>query len=271
MIREIQDYWNGLEKKKIKAVAEKFQISQLTAKKYIHMSDAEIKSLDMPNNYRKRDSPMNDWLNVIYKMMQDGHSNETIYFYIKRQPDFTMSDRALGDYIYLLGKNNFPGRRPFHWKYVMELVLPPGVICFKRAEILKYLLTCNPKVKRNEELGKYIGVIKDKYPVAAWTETVFKEFHGILMGNDANKIDGFIENYRESKIRSFCNGIKKDIAPVKNAISHPESSGFVEGNNNKFKLLKRIVYGRSGLVNLAKKCKLAFLPKNEDFSLIDLV
>ena len=33
-----------------------------------------------------------------------------------------------------------------------------------------------------------------------------------------------------------------------------ESSGFVEGNNNKFKLLKRIVYGTIGLVNLAKKC-----------------
>ncbi|MEE1031858.1 MAG: transposase, partial [Ruminococcus sp.] len=43
------------------------------------------------------------------------------------------------------------------------------------------------------------------------------------------------------------------MAPVKNAISHPESSGFVEGNNNKFKLIKRIVYGRSGLVNLSKK------------------
>ena len=28
-----------------------------------------------------------------------------------------------------------------------------------------------------------------------------------------------------------------------------------KGYNNKFKVLKRIVYGRSGLVNLEKKCK----------------
>ncbi|WP_368757173.1 transposase, partial [Enterococcus avium] len=41
-------------------------------------------------------------------------------------------------------------------------------------------------------------------------------------------------------------------------MSHSISSGFVEGNNNKFKLIKRIVYGRSGLVNLSKKCLLAF-------------
>lgn len=271
MILEIQDYWKSLEKKTVTAVAEKFQISQPAAKKYIYMSDEAIKSLSRPTNYRKRDSQMNDWLNVIYKMMRDGHSNEAIYFYIKRQPNYQLNDNSLSKYIYLSGKNNFPERKPFNRKHLMESVLPPGVIRFKRADILKYLLTCNPKVKKNEELGKYIDVIKETYPVAAWTETVFREFHGIVMGNEADKVDEFIENYGESKIKSFCNGIERDITPVKNAISHSESSGFVEGNNNKFKLIKRIVYGRSGLVNLAKKCKLAFLPKNEDFSLLDLL
>ena len=39
-----------------------------------------------------------------------------------------------------------------------------------------------------------------------------------------------------------------------NTISFNESSGFVEGNNNKFKLIKRILYGRCNLVNLFKKC-----------------
>lgn len=91
------------------------------------------------------------------------------------------------------------------------------------------------------------------------------------MGNEPEKLDGFLEKYSNGCLASFCNGIKKDIAPVKNAISHPESSGFVEGNNNKFKLIKRIVYGRSGLVNLEKKCKLAFMSKTGKFNLQDLV
>ena len=77
--------------------------------------------------------------------------------------------------------------------------------------------------------------------------------------------------YGASEIEFFCNGIKRDITPVKNAISLSVSSGFVEGNNNKFKVLKRIVYGSSGIVNLEKKCKLAFLPKNQDFSLSALL
>ncbi len=49
------------------------------------------------------------------------------------------------------------------------------------------------------------------------------------------------------------------------------NSGVVEGNNNKFKLIKRMVYGRSKIVNLTQKCKLTFLLNTEDFILMDLI
>ena len=63
-----------------------------------------------------------------------------------------------------------------------------------RTEILKYLLTCNPKKQKDLELGKYIDVIKEAYPVAAYVETVFKDFHRIIMGNSPDEIDVFITN-----------------------------------------------------------------------------
>lgn len=235
------------------------------------MSKSEIDSMDSPRNYKKRESSMNDWLNIIFKMMDDGLSNETIYFYVQRQPGFHESKQKLEIYIYIIGKNNFPDRAAFNAKYLLERVVSPDIIVLKRTDILKYLLTCNPKVKKDEQVGLYIDMIKEKYPVAAWAESIFKEFHSIIMGADTDKLEGFLEKYENSEIKPFCNGIKKDIAPVKNAISYSVSSGFVEGNNNKFKLLKRIVYGRSGLVNLTKKCKLAFLPKGKDFSLSTLI
>ncbi len=235
------------------------------------MSKSEIDSMDSPRNYKKRESSMNDWLNIIFKMMDDGLSNETIYFYVQRQPGFHESKQKLEIYIYIIGKNNFPDRAAFNAKYLLERVVSPDIIVLKRTDILKYLLTCNPKVKKDEQVGLYIDMIKEKYPVAARVESVFKEFHSTIMGADTDKLEGFLEKYENSEIKPFCNGIKKDIAPVKNAISYSVSSGFVEGNNNKFKLLKRIVYGRSGLVNLTKKCKLAFLPKGKDFSLSTLI
>ncbi|MEG2354283.1 MAG: transposase, partial [Clostridium sp.] len=177
----------------------------------------------------------------------------------------------LVDYIYIIGKNNFPNRIPFNSKTTVEWVLPPEVIIINRTDLLKYILTCNPKTKRDATIEKYIDQIKENYPAIEKVETMFKEFHALLMGGDENKLDGYLGKYSESKIQSFCNGIKKDIISVKNAISLSVSSGFVEGNNNKFKVLKRIVYGRSGLVNLEKKCKLAFLSKQQDFALSTLL
>lgn len=235
------------------------------------MTKEAIAALDHPTNYKKRDSSMNAWLNVIYKMMADGFSNEIIYFYIKHQESFHDSDRKLENYIYIIGKNNFPDRALFNRKTTMEWVLPPEVTVISRADLLKYILTCNPKTKRDSVIEKYIGQIKSSYPVVTKVEKMFKEFHSLLRGKDEEKLDEYLRKYSESEIQSFCNGIKKDILPVKNAISFSISSGFVEGNNNKFKVLKRIVYGRSGLVNLEKKCKLAFLPKNQGFSLSALL
>jgi transposase len=49
------------------------------------------------------------------------------------------------------------------------------------------------------------------------------------------------------------NGIKKDIAAVKNAISSLVSSGFVEGGNCRYKSTKRLMFGRSGINHLFKK------------------
>lgn len=72
------------------------------------MSQEELEELDRPQNYKKRETSMNGWLNVIYKMMLDGHTNETIYFYIKEHPDFNEPEKKLQAYIYLIGKNNFP-------------------------------------------------------------------------------------------------------------------------------------------------------------------
>ena len=183
MIREVREFWNGLDNKKLKTVAEHFGISPPSVKRYIQMTEKELENMDHPKKYNQRkDATMGNWLNIIFKMMEDGHSNETIFFYIQERPDFTESPQKLSDYIYLIGKNNFPKRALFNPKYLMERVLPPDVVCFERTEILKYLLTCNPKTAKNEQLGKYIDAIKEKYPVAGYVETVFREFHGIIMG-----------------------------------------------------------------------------------------
>lgn len=256
--------------KKIKAVAEEFNISQACAKKYINMTEDEIQKLDSPTNYKKRVTIMDDYINIIFKMLCDGIEDDMIYFYIIRQ-GYHGNINSLWEYIRCIEMNNFPKRVPLNPKYLLEWTYPNDVTIIKRTALLKYLFTHNPKIKKDETVGKFIAIIKEKYPAAAKVEQIFHSFHTIIMGAEPDKLDEFIEKYRNSEIAGFCSGIERDIASVKNAISLKVSSGFVEGNNNKFKLIKRIVYGRSGLVNLSKKCFLAFKSNDPSLNLFNLI
>ena len=56
----------------------------------------------------------------------------------------------------------------------------------------------------------------------------------MMMGKEETSLEPYIEKYTESRIKFFYSEYKKRYRPIKNAISLQESSGFVEGNNNKF-------------------------------------
>lgn len=54
-------------------------------------------------------------------------------------------------------------------------------------------------------------VLKEKYPCIAVIEEMFSSFHAIIMGNDPDKPNPYIENYKETEISRFCHGLKKDM------------------------------------------------------------
>jgi transposase len=54
-------------------------------------------------------------------------------------------------------------------------------------------------------------------------------------------------------LRSFTAGLKRDLDAVVNGLSLPYSSGAVEGNLNRIKMLKRQMYGRASFVLLRKQ------------------
>ena len=270
LIRRVQQRWEQLEKKRIKTISEEFHIVAATAKKYITMTEAAIQSLDQPTNYKKRKTVMDDYLNMIYKMLRDGVNDALIYCYIQYK-GYKGSANTLWEYIHCIERNNFPQRKPANPTWLKEKHYPEEVIVIKRSSLLKYLMTVNPKTKKDKTIAQHIEIIKERYPIAEKVQTMFQEFHETLMGKQPDKLGDFLQRYEDSEIAGFCTSIKKDIAPVMNAISFEASSGFVEGNNNKFKLIKRIVYGRPHLVNLSKKCLLAFSLKDPDLNLFDLI
>lgn len=270
MILRVRAFAKNPDTKNINQVATAFGIKHHTASSYIQMTEEEVLSFDSLQVRNKRATPADNYLNIIYKMQLDGYQDDVIYHYVIRH-GYEGSPSALWKHIYHISRNNFPDRKTINYRSFAEWHYPEDIIVIKRVCLLRYILTINPKKKRDETISCYIEKIKEKYPVVEVTERMFSEFHAVIMGKNADALSGYLEKYGNTKIAGLCNGIKKDIIPVRNAISMEESSGFVEGNNNKFKLIKRILFGRAGLINLTKKCKLAFEAKKSDFSLADLL
>lgn len=115
-------------------------------------------------------------------------------------------------------------------------------------------MTIKDKEKmKGSDVEKYYSIIEEHYPAVKLCSEIWISFHDILMGKDPDQLDDFLDKYEVSPITPFINGIKKDIAPVKAAISSPVSSGFVEGGNCRYKATKRLMFGRSGLRHLFLK------------------
>lgn len=251
-------------------LAREFNLTMGTVRKYLEMPEQELESLKF--KYRTRRGRKGEaFVNIIFKMMKDGHSDKVIFSYLRK---YGIKDLAgsIMNYITSISMSNFPQRKRLDGRDLIQERYPDDVIVLHRSDILKYVLTVNPKTEKSEDVGKYITQIMKKYPIVEWTRAVFSKFHEILMGDVPERIDSFIEEFKSTKISGFCEGLKQDIISVKNAIRYVTSSGFVEGDNNKFKLIKRTLYGRAKLQTLAAKCFIAFAAgKRKDFNLAHIV
>ncbi len=72
-------------------------------------------------------------------------------------------------------------------------------------------------------------------------------FHAMIRVRKPDLLDGWIAAAGESGLASFASGITADYAAVRAAIIEPWSTGQVEGQITKLKLVKRQMYGRAKL------------------------
>ena len=287
MILELKKYASTLNFK-IKTdlyneLATRFNISLITAKKYLLLRNEELPNPDKPKKHKSSKSKINGYRNMVYKMIRDGVEPIIIKEYTKYK-GFLGTERSIEQLINRISTNNF--NKKLNIATFIQSIEVPGLITIKRNDLLKYITTKNPKIKKDKTIETHIQIIKEKYPIINEIINVYNDFYNIFKEKNGNSFDEFIDKYEiksnvnmetgevietddnienvKSGIQGFIKSIKKDIAPIKAAISFSESSGFVEGNNNKFKLIKRILYGRCNLVNLFKKCFSIFSLKSSD-------
>jgi len=97
----------------------------------------------------------------------------------------------------------------------------------------------------NEEQFK---AVIEKYPTIESIYETVRTFKELVFSKKAEELPIWMEKTELlgiEEINSFINGLKNDIAAVRNAIILKYNNGLAEGSINKLKVIKRIMYGRN--------------------------
>ena len=103
--------------------------------------------------------------------------------------------------------------------------------------------------------------VLEKYPILIQLKKCVCEFRNIFQTQNPALLRTFMDNYLNSeikKIKGFVKGLLNDFDAVDLAVSSSLSKGFVEGINNKIKLIKRVMFGRCSLPLLKAKIILPY-------------
>jgi transposase len=111
--------------------------------------------------------------------------------------------------------------------------------------------------ERSDEEARLAEALCEKCPEIRMAAHLAREFREIVRERKAADLDNWIlraaatETPRE--LRRFAQGLLQDEGAVRAALSSPWSNGQVEGQVNRLKLIKRMMYGRGGFELLRRR------------------
>ncbi len=97
-------------------------------------------------------------------------------------------------------------------------------------------------------------IIKQAYDLCEHLTAIYNS--DLTTGQAKRKISGWIQRVKNSRLNcfnSFLKTLKKNYTEIINYFINRQSSGFVEGLNNKIKVIKRRCYGITNLTNLFRR------------------
>jgi transposase len=99
----------------------------------------------------------------------------------------------------------------------------------------------------SKDVAGMLATIEAAVPALTMARDLLDRFHDMVRHRKPADLEPWIEAAKESPIASLANGIAIDQAAVRAALIEPWSSGQVEAQIHKLKLVKRQMYGRANL------------------------
>ncbi|WGR90869.1 ISL3 family transposase (plasmid) [Bradyrhizobium sp. ISRA443] len=107
------------------------------------------------------------------------------------------------------------------------------------------------------EAKLFLGHLFAQAPELATAAELAKRFVSLLGGGDIAELDEWIAQAANSELKSFANGIARDVDAVRAAITTSWTTSPVEGQISRIKAIKRQMYGRASYPLLRRRVLLA--------------
>jgi transposase len=145
------------------------------------------------------------------------------------------------------GKRSMVARYVSGWRKTGNLTSPeaPQRIAPKHAAIL----VTRPPDRMSTEQQQLFDRISNECPDVVPLRRISLAFREALTSHEGEKMQQWIDRTKRCEFGSlvrFAYGLQKDISAVTAAVDTPWSTGQVEGQINRLKMIKRQMYGRAG-------------------------
>ncbi|WP_331773009.1 ISL3 family transposase (plasmid) [Embleya sp. NBC_00888] len=195
--------------------------------------------------WQGRASVLDDYKPYLHQQWQEGRTTARTLFDEIRAAGYTGGLTVLRDYLRPLRSGSQPQDRSTR---------PPSV-----RDVTSWI-TRHPEGLTLEETLKLEGVLA-RCPELDTTANHVRTFAEMMTARTGrNQLTSWIDQVKATgppELVSFVNGIVSDLRAVEAGLSLPFSSGAVDGQVNRIKMLKRQMFGRAGLDLLPKRVLLA--------------
>jgi len=219
-INTVKKYCRGSPEKLLEGARPAFAKAQLFQEEIITLLNNKAKRIDIYSSIAKK-----------------GYSGclSQLYHYCKYLVEMEMVDASAS----IRNGEMYDGQTKIKYHYV------------SRHRIFRYIWNGEGEISTDD-----LEFIKNSFPVISMLGECLSQFRDVFAKKSTEALAEYIARYKGCEmepLKKLAGSIEKDIVPVTNAVVEEYSNGYVEGTNNKLKLIKRIGYGRCKLPLLRSK------------------
>ena len=239
------EHYTDFDRKKMVKVVEVRELahqgmSQRQISRYCHLSRPTVKKYLEPTFTIKQQSQrqirlLDTFRTKVYEGIKSGLTIAQINEELQKH-GYSGSERTVGEYVRKLKE---------------EQIQQKDSYSVSRYAIIQLLYRKESKIS-----PEHLAIIYARYPKLSIILDAVRKFSFYLLNGHSIALCNWlsqIKNYGIPQFNSFVIGVLKDLKAVLNNAVYPYNNGLAEGQINKLKIIKRIMYGRASFETLKNK------------------